>query len=65
MQTAFAEFEDKVTAIYVWDPVLEEWTHYIPGAPDGVNTIDTIGGGVFMWVRVKEPFTLTLPKSCA
>ena len=62
VQTAFAEFEDKVTAIYVWDPVLEEWTHYIPGAPDGVNTIDTIGGGVFMWVLVKEPFTLTLPK---
>ena len=60
--TAFSAFEDKVTAIYVWDATLETWSHYIPGAPAGVNTIDTIGNGVFMWVLVKQPFTLTLPK---
>ena len=62
VEAAFADFVDKVTAVYVWDPVLGEWTHYIPDAPDGVNTIDTIGNGQFMWVLVKEPFTLVLPK---
>jgi hypothetical protein len=62
IETAFSEFMPKVEAIYVWDPVLMEWTHFIPGAPDGVNTIDTIGAGAFMWVLAKEPFTLTLPK---
>jgi hypothetical protein len=59
---AFAGNEDKVTAIYAWDAELGEWTHYIPDAPDGVNTIDTIGNGVYVWVLVKQPFTLTLPK---
>ena len=59
---AFAGFEDQVTVIYVWDSVLEEWSRYIPDAPDGVNTIDTIGNGQFMWVLAKGPFTLTLPK---
>lgn len=62
IETAFAEFNDKVEAIYVWDPVLLEWSHYIPGAPASVNTIDTIGNGAFMWVLVKQPFTLALPK---
>ncbi|MGE3077169.1 MAG: hypothetical protein AB7N24_19625 [Dehalococcoidia bacterium] len=62
LEAAFAESMDKVEAIYVWDPELEIWDHYIPGAPTGVNTIDTIKGGMFMWVLVKQPFTLTLPK---
>jgi|GEM_PF-5125875 len=62
IETAFAEFMDKVAAIYVWDPVLGEWARFIPGAPSGVNTIDSIGDGAFMWVLAKEPFTLVLPK---
>jgi hypothetical protein len=62
LDTAFGGFQDKVTAVYVWDPVLEEWTHWIAGAPAGVNTITEIGSGMFMWVLVKEPFTVTLPK---
>ncbi|MEO8538981.1 MAG: hypothetical protein ABI577_04510 [bacterium] len=62
IEAAFAGNEDKVTAIYAWDAKLEEWAHFIPGAPAGVNTIDTIGDGVYLWVLVKEPFTLTLPK---
>ncbi len=59
---AFAGHEADVTAIYAWDAELGEWTHYIPDAPSGVNTIDTIGNGVVLWVLVKQPFTLTLPK---
>ncbi len=62
LDAAFSDAKDKVEAVYVWDPVLEEWSHYIPGAPAGVNTLDTIGGHMFMWVLVKQPFTLTLPK---
>lgn len=62
LEAAFADSMDKVEAIYVWDAVLEQWSHYIPGAPSGVNTIDKIGNGAFMWVLVKQPFTLTLPK---
>lgn len=59
---AFAGHEADVTAIYAWDAELGEWTHYIPDAPSGVNTIDTIGNGVVLWVLVKQPFTLTLSK---
>lgn len=58
---ALAGFENNVVAVYLWDPVLEEWAHYIPGVPAGANTIDTVGNGQFMWVLVKQPFTLTLP----
>lgn len=59
---AFAGHENDVTAIYAWDATLGEWSHYIFGAPAGVNTIDTVGNGVVLWVLVKQPFTLTLPK---
>lgn len=59
---AFAGFEDRISAVYVWDATLGEWTRWIPGAPSGVNTIETVGNGVVMWVLVKQPFTLTLPK---
>ncbi len=60
--SAFAGNQEKVTAIYAWDATLEKWTHYIFGAPAGVNTIDVIGKGVVLWVLVKQPFTLTLPR---
>jgi hypothetical protein len=60
--SAFAGHEDDVTAIYAWDETLGEWSHYIPGAPAGVNTIDTVGNNIVLWVLVKQPFTLTLPK---
>jgi hypothetical protein len=62
LDTAFGAFQSKVTAVYIWDPVLEEWTHWIAGAPAGVNTITEINGNMFMWVLAKEPFTLTLPR---
>lgn len=59
---AFAGHEDDVAAIYAWDATLGEWSRYIPGAPAGVNTIETVGNGLVIWVLVKQPFTLTLPK---
>lgn len=59
---AFAGVEDKLGVVYGWDAELQEWQRYIPGAPDGVNTLTEIGGGRVYWVFVKEPFTLVLPK---
>ena len=59
---AFAGHEADVTAVYAWDADLQEWKHWIPGVPASPTTIDTIGNGVVLWVLVKQPFTLTLPK---
>jgi hypothetical protein len=62
ISTAFSEFKDMVDAVYVWDSTLGEWSHWIPDAPAGVNNVDTVGAGNYMWVLVNAPFTLTLPK---
>ncbi|MFN8616005.1 MAG: hypothetical protein U0837_02810 [Dehalococcoidia bacterium] len=62
IEQAFAGHENDVTAVYAWDSDLQEWTHWIPGIPPSPTTIDTVGKGVPLWVLVKQPFTLTLPK---
>ncbi len=62
IEQAFAGHENDVTAVYAWDSDLQEWTHWIPGIPPSPSTIDTIGNGLVLWVLVKQPFTLTLPK---
>ena len=50
------------SVIYAWDADLQEWQRYIPGAPDAVNTIHDFGNNVIVWIQVKRPLTLTLPK---
>ncbi|HNO65165.1 MAG TPA: hypothetical protein PKK39_02370 [Tepidiformaceae bacterium] len=59
---AFAGHESDVVAVYAWDSTLQEWRHYIPGIPPSPTVIDEIGNGLVLWVLVKQPFTLTLPK---
>ena len=59
---AFAGHESDIIAVYAWDSALQEWRHYIPGIPPSPTVIDEIGKGVPLWVLVKQPFTLTLPK---
>ncbi|WP_322796438.1 hypothetical protein, partial [Tepidiforma sp.] len=60
--SALAGNEDRVTVIYAWDAANQEWLRYIPGAPANVNTLAELGGGLPVWIHVKEPFTLTLPR---
>lgn len=57
-----AGLEDDIVVIYAWDADLQEWQRYIPGAPDAVNTIQDFGNNVIVWIQVKRPLTLTLPK---
>ena len=56
-----AGHEDDIVVIYSWDSALQEWFRYVPGAPDGVNTLTEFGGGKVFWVQVKRPLTLSLP----
>jgi len=62
IEAAFGNQIENVYAVYIWDAVLGEWQRWIPGAPAAVNTIDTIGNGVVMWVWAKQSFTLTIPR---
>jgi hypothetical protein len=62
IKDAFAGYEDKVTGVYLWDPVKETWGRYIVGAPDTVSTITKFEKGKIYWVQVKQPFTLLLLK---
>ena len=57
-----AGLESDITVIYAWDAELQEWLRYIPGAPDGVNTLSQFGQDRVVWIQVKRPLTLTLPK---
>ncbi len=61
VEEAISGVEEDILVIYGWDADLQEWTRYIPGAPDGVNTLTEFGGGRVYWVQVKRPLTLTLP----
>lgn len=57
-----AGLESDITVIYAWDAELQQWLRYIPGAPDGVNTLSQFGQNRVVWIQVKRPLTLTLPK---
>lgn len=62
IEGTIAGLEDDILVIYAWDADLQEWQRYIPGAPDAVNTIEDFGNNVVVWILVKRPLTLTLPK---
>ncbi len=59
---AIAGLESDILVIYAWDAELQEWLRYIPGAPDGVNTLSQFGQNRVVWIQVKRPLTLILPK---
>jgi hypothetical protein len=59
---AIAGLESDITVIYAWDGELQEWLRYIPGAPDGMNTLSQFGQNRVVWIQVKRPLTLILPK---
>lgn len=61
VEEAITGVEEDILVIYAWDADLQEWLRYIPGAPDGVNTLSEFGGGRVYWVQVKRPLTLVLP----
>ncbi|MCA9830784.1 MAG: hypothetical protein KC495_09970, partial [Dehalococcoidia bacterium] len=51
-----------VNAIFAYDDSTGTWERYVPGAPDGVNTITTLEAGHVYWVYAKSPFTLVVPR---
>lgn len=60
--SALGDNQAKVAIVYAWDAENQQWLRYIPGAPDGVNTLTQLGDGRAVWIYVNEPFTLTLPR---
>ena len=62
IKDALAGKESSVNGIYLWDETKLQWGHYIPSAPESVNTISKFEKGKIYWVQVNQPFTLLLLK---
>ncbi len=62
IKDAIAGVETVVNGIYLWDEAKGQWLHYIPAAPEAMNTLTKFEAGKIYWVQVNRSFTLTILK---